>query len=306
MGAPAGAERGPGAPASDRLAGVPGGAAPRELMILRDSVQAVGRVLTRALLHPRWRHLAPVTNGYLNLYLAGKRLTEKREVALLQTLVEPGMTIADIGANVGFHAVQMGQWVGAGGRVLAFEPDPFTFELLRRRTSAAAPANIEVHQFALGDARGTATLYCSAYNRADNRVGQRHDEPNVEAIEIEVRTLDEYLAERGLSAVDAMKIDVQGLEAQVLRGAEHTIPRVRWIWLEFSPDHLRGAGTHPEAFLESLGALGMKVFEVTELGTLEPLTNYPAHTKKIGSSYADLVLMRDSPRRSGAAPTAHT
>jgi FkbM family methyltransferase len=273
-------------------------------MTLRDSVQAAGRVLTRALLHPRWRQLAPVANSYLTLYLAGKRLTEKREMALLQTLVEPGMTIADIGANVGFYAVQMGQWVGAGGRVLAFEPDPFTFELLRRRASAAAPPNLEVRQFALGEARGTATLYCSAYNRADNRVGQRHDEPNVEAIQIEVRTLDEYLAERGLPGVDALKIDVQGLEAQVLRGAEQTIRRVRWIWLEFSPDHLRGAGTDPEAFLESLGALGMKVFEVTEHGTLEPLTDYRAHAKKIGSSYGDLVLMRDSPRRPAAASAA--
>lgn len=275
-------------------------------MTFRDSVQAAGRVLTRALLHPRWRQLRPVANCYLTLYLAGKRLTEKRELALLQTLVEPGMTIADIGANVGFYAVQMGQWVGSGGRVLAFEPDPFTFELLRRRTSAAAQANIEAREFALGEARGTATLYCSAYNRADNRVGQRHDEPNVEAIEIEVRTLDHYLTERGLAAVDAMKIDVQGLEAQVLRGAEQTIRGVRWIWLEFSPDHLRGAGTDPEGFLESLGALGMQVFEVTEQGTLEPLTDYRAHAKKIGSSYGDLVLMRDSARRSAAPPAART
>jgi FkbM family methyltransferase len=273
-------------------------------MTLRDSVQAAGRVLTRALLHPRWRQLAPVANSYLSLYLAGKRLTEKREMALLQTLVEPGMTIADIGANVGFYAVQMGQWVGASGRVLAFEPDPLTFELLQRRSSAAAPANLEVRQFALGDARGTATLYCSAYNRADNRVGQRHDEPNVEAIQIEVRTLDEYLAERGLPAVDALKIDVQGLEAHVLRGAAQTISRVRWIWLEFSPDHLRGAGTDPEAFLESLAALGMKIFEVTQHGTLEPLTDYRAHAKRLGSGYGDLVLMREPPRRSAAAPAA--
>lgn len=270
-------------------------------MTPRDSVQAVGRVLTRALLHPRWRQLAPVANTYLTLYLAGKRLTEKRELALLQTLVEPGMTIADIGANVGFYAVLMGQWVGAGGRVLAFEPEPFTFELLRRRTSAAAPANVEVRQFALGDASGTATLFCSAYNRADNRVGQRHDEPNVEAIQIEVRTLDEYLAERGLLTVDAMKIDVQGLEAHVLRGARQAIAGgVRWIWLEFSPDHLRGAGTDPEGFLESLGALGMKVFEVTEHGTLEPLTEFRAHAKKMGSGYGDLVLIRNTPRQAGA------
>ena len=276
-------------------------------MTFRDSIQAAGRVLTRALLHPRVRQFSPVANTYLTLYLTGKRLTEKREMALLQTLIEPGMTIADIGANVGFYAVLMGQWVGAGGRILAFEPDPFTFELLQRRTAAATPANIEVRQFALGDQRGTATLYCSAYNRADNRVGQRHDEPNVEAIEIQVRTLDEYLAERGLPAVDAMKIDVQGLEANVLRGATQTIAGgVRWIWLEFSPDHLRGAGTDPEGFLESLGALGMKVFEVTDHGTLEPLTDYRAHAQKMGSGYGDLVLMRDSPRRPAAAPAART
>jgi FkbM family methyltransferase len=269
-------------------------------MTFRDAVQAAGRVLTRALLHPRWRQLVPVANSYWTLYLTGKRLTEKREMALLQTLVEPGMTIADIGANVGFYTVQMGQWVGAGGRVLAFEPDPFTCELLRRRTSAATPANIEVRQFALGEAPGTATLYRSAYNRSDNRLGQRHDEPNVEAIEVEVRTFDEYLAERGLSAVDAMKIDVQGLEAQVLRGAKRTIALVRWIWVEFSPVHLRGAGTDPEVFLESLGTLGMKVFAVTEHGTLEPMTDSRAHARKIGSSYGDLVLMRDPPRQAVA------
>jgi FkbM family methyltransferase len=266
-------------------------------MALRDSVQAAGRVLTRALLHPRWRQFAPVSSSYLRLYLLGKRLTEQREIALLRTLVEPGMTIADIGANVGFYAVQMGGWVGAGGRVLAFEPDPFTFSLLRQRTSAAAPPNIDAQQFALGEARGTATLYCSAYNRADNRVGQRHDEPNVEAIEIQVRTLDEYLAERSIAGVDAMKIDVQGLEAQVLRGARQTIARgVRWIWLEFSPDHLRGAGTDPEGFLESLGSFGMKVFEVTEAGTLEPLSDFRAHARRMGSGYGDVVLMRDAPR----------
>jgi FkbM family methyltransferase len=270
-------------------------------MSFRDSVQAAGRVLTRALLHPRVRTLAPVSSTYVGLYLFGKRLTEQREIALLKTLVEPGMTIADIGANVGFYAVQMGSWVGASGRILAFEPDPFTFSILRRRTSAATPKNIDAQQFAVGDARGTATLYCSAYNRADNRVGQRHDEPNVEAIEIQVRTLDEYLAERGIAGVDAMKIDVQGLEANVLRGARQTIERgVRWIWLEFSPDHLRGAGTDPEGFLESLGGLGMKVFEVTEAGTLEPLTDFRAHARKMGSGYGDLVLMRDTPRTAGA------
>jgi hypothetical protein len=98
-----------------------------------------------------------------------------------------------------------------------------------------------------------------------------------------------------------MKIDVQGLEAQVLRGARDTIARsVRWIWLEYSPDHLRGAGTDPVAFLESLGALGMQVFAITDHGTLEPLSDFRAHARAMGSGYGDILLTRDTPRTAGA------
>jgi hypothetical protein len=95
-----------------------------------------------------------------------------------------------------------------------------------------------------------------------------------------------------------LKIDVQGNEERVLRGAEMTLRRgVRWIWMEFSPMHLRGSGSDPDRFLESLSRLGMDIFEVKDRGNLEPLTNVLAHTKKIGSSYGDLVLMRRMPEQ---------
>src|SRR5262245_25118529 len=227
-------------------------------MTLRDSIHAAGRPLTRALLHPRWRQRPSIAWTYLQLYLLGKRLTERRELSTLQSLIVPGMVIADIGANVGFYTCEMAACVGPTGRVLAFEPDPFSFQLLTGRQRRAA--NVDAYQLALGNETGHALLYCSAYNRADNRLSPSHAEPHVETCEAHIRTLDDVLRETSHVAIDAMKIDVQGNEANVLRGARKTLDGgVSWIWLEFSPDHLRGAGEDPAAFLESLGALGMQM-----------------------------------------------
>ena len=229
---------------------------------------------------------------YLQLYLFGKRLTERRELTTLRSLILPGMVIADIGANAGFYTLEMAACVGPTGRILAFEPDPFNFHLLQGRVKRAAAANAEVYQLALGDEAGQAMLYCSAYNRADNRLSQSHSEPHVEACEVQVRRLDEFLSQQGRSSIDALKIDVQGSEARVLRGAQQTLNAgVRWIWIEFSPDHLRGSSSDPDRFLEHLGGLGMAMFEVNHQGALEPVTNYREHSRKIGSGYGDIVVM---------------
>ena len=260
-------------------------------------------MLSRALLHPRWRDTGAFSYTYQRLYLLGKRLTESREVAALRSLTSPGMTIADVGANIGFYTLQMASWVGPSGRILAFEPDPFNARLLRARASAAG-SNVEVYQLALGEFAGTAMLYCSAYNRADNRIGQRQNEAHVEACEVQIRPLDALLAERGIERIDALKIDVQGHEGQVLRGARKALAAgVQWIWVEFSPDHLRGSGSDPEAFLAGLASLGMDLFEVTERAELRPLTDYAAHTRRLGSGYGDVVLIRSEARHRREAVT---
>src|SRR3954466_13046781 len=120
-------------------------------MSLRDWIHAAGRILTRGLLHPRVRHFPLMTAAYCRLYLTGKRLTDRRELSTLRSLIRPGMVIADVGANVGFYALEMSKCVGPSGRVLAFEPDPLTFRLLQERVSRASLANIETYQVALGD-----------------------------------------------------------------------------------------------------------------------------------------------------------
>jgi FkbM family methyltransferase len=271
-------------------------------MILRDCIHAVGRLLTRFLLHPRWRNSAYMSSAYLHLYLLGKALAERRELTRLRSLIVPGMVIVDVGANVGFYTLEMAAWVGPGGRILAFEPDPVNYRLLQTRVAKAMFTNIDLYRVALGDETGHATLYSSAYNRADNRLSRSHLERHVEVCDVELHTLDEFLVARDIHVIDALKIDVQGSEFNVLRGALKTLHAgVRWMWIEFSPGHLRGAGSDPERFLENLGELGMDMFELTDDGQLRPVVNFREHTKKVGSTYGDLLLMskeREMKRRS--------
>ena len=261
-------------------------------MPLRDSIHKAGRPLTRALLHPRWRQRPFFAWTYLRLYLLGKRLTEGRELATMRSLIEPGMVIADIGANVGFYTLEMAHCVGPTGRVLAFEPDAFSFHLLQDRLTRRHIANVDAYPIALGNQTARSTLYCSAYNRADNRLGHPHAERHVESCDVELRRLDDVLLEGRHAGIDALKIDVQGNEASVLRGARSTLDAgVSWIWLEFSPDLLRAAGQDPEGFLESLRALEMDLLLLADDGSLQPLTDTREHMRKIGAGYGDIVLM---------------
>jgi FkbM family methyltransferase len=203
------------------------------------------------------------------------------------------MVLADVGANAGFYSLEMAAMVGPAGRVFAFEPDAFNFHLLQTRMKKARATNVEAYQIALGVEAGKAMLYCSAYNRADNRLNQSHREAHVEASEVEVRRLDEFMSTRDTPALEGIKIDVQGGEEQVLRGAQSLLgARLHWMWIEFSPDHLRGAGTNPEQFLALLGELKMDVFEIDRAGRLRPFSGVERYLTQVGSGYGDLVLLR--------------
>ena len=283
-------------------------------MMVRDYVHAAGRLLTRGLLHPRWREQPTTAWAYRQLYLLGKRLTERHEVATLRALIAPGMVIADVGANVGFYTIEMAERVGRSGRILAFEPDPFNFRQLEGRARKARLGNVDAYQLALGDRRKRATLYCSAYNRADNRLSRSHEEQHVEACDVQVERLDDFLAAIPRPTIDALKVDVQGSEAEVLRGAERTLKGgLRWIWIEFSPEHLRGAGQDPRSFLERLDGLGLEIYQLNVRGGLERLTDLGEYAQRMTASYGDLVLLAREWRErffdtnpSGASGTAQS
>ncbi len=219
-------------------------------------IHRVGRIVTRVLLSDALRDLAPARALYARLYLLGKRIAERRERRFFRQEVSPGMVVFDVGANIGFYTSLFADLVGSTGRVHAFEPDPLSFGILKHRT--ARQGNVTATQAAVGDRSGSITLFCNRSNRADNRVHASLGEETAETVEVPLTTLDDYREAAGIDQIHAVKMDIQGAEVAALRGFRRTLERIRprWLMIEFSPEHLRAAGSGPEDFWAILDELG--------------------------------------------------
>ncbi len=172
--------------------------------------------------------------------------------------IAPGMTVLDIGANVGLYSLYIAELVGKQGKVLAFEPDPSLFEAAAANIQQSGNGDvITLRKLALGSQTGTATLYRGNYNSGDNRLSA--SPTHQQSVQVAIARLDDVVdGER----VDFVKIDVQGWEAEVLRGMEHTLknnPGLT-IYFEYWPDGLRKAGEEVLSPIHILTQHGFTVF----------------------------------------------
>lgn len=151
----------------------------------------------------------------LYYYLLGEY--EAGTLDLIRRVVTPGSTMIDIGASVGQMSVMGAMAAGPTGRVLAFEAAPYRVALLEANArSLGTRGTIVVHGVALGDAEGTVHLDVERFSPAI-----RPDEQASDAtVEVQMRRLDDILAEEGIEDPVLVKIDVEGAESIVLRGAK--------------------------------------------------------------------------------------
>jgi FkbM family methyltransferase len=167
----------------------------------------------------------------------------------------------DVGANIGATALIMNAFVGEGGRVVAVEPGPLSFALLRKNLGQNDASAVTTLNCAVSCEPGRMT-FCenSAYG---------HLEPDAEGQQVEVRTLDQIVETLGLSRLDFLKIDTEGFEPQVLEGARATLERLRpVIYLELNSWALIAHGRRdPLAFLTSLAASFPWVLRVRRRGS---------------------------------------
>jgi FkbM family methyltransferase len=196
---------------------------------------------------------------------------DRDESAFLKAHVKPGMTIVDVGANLGYFTVLCAQLVGPPGRVIAIEPDPYNFALLQRNVARNGLTNVTLLNRALAKKPGTAVLFKSASNFGDHRVCATADKR--ETVEVEVETLDELLARHGVAHVDVAKIDVQGYEGQVLGGMQTTLAAglIDHLLMEYWPHGLTRAGDDPAAIIDTLIRAGFRFHLLKEQGTLQPV-----------------------------------
>lgn len=128
----------------------------------------------------------------------------------------PGKALFDIGAHAGFYTLLGARLVGPEGRVFAFEPLPRNLKFLRRHLDANQARNVTVIDAAVGDVPGEARFNSSA---ADDEGGLSDSGELV----VKVVAIDDLVGRGDLPAPSVMKIDVEGAEELVLRGARRTI-----------------------------------------------------------------------------------
>jgi len=158
--------------------------------------------------------------------------------------VHPRAIVYDVGSHVGFHALFCGLLVGPSGRVIAFEPDPHCRASLGRQVAANPNLRLEVLPYAVSDQCGPLLLDTSkGCSQARLHAGG--------SCRVEARTLDFLVQQAGFPPPHIVKIDVEGHEASVLKGAQNVLARHKPIILcDYNDDSTLQMG---KEILEPLG-----------------------------------------------------
>jgi FkbM family methyltransferase len=170
--------------------------------------------------------------------------------ATLYSLVKPGMTILDIGANIGETTLSFSQLTGKNGKVISYEPDPETFARLTEHLAMNNCSNVIAVNKGLGNSESEMVLETGENNSGGNRIATGNEKTGKK---IQITTLDRSMMELNILKTDFIKIDVEGYEYQVLLGAEKTIAQSKPVlFIEVVDDFLKAQGASAQLLTSSL------------------------------------------------------
>lgn len=181
------------------------------------------------------RVVFPANDIYLYRALAECGEYCRGEASVYKKIIRPGMTVLDVGANIGLMSLLFARTVGNAGTVHAFEPSVFANNLLRENIGLNGLGNIRVRRAAVSDTVGKTSFVnpdpasISSFNYGSLSLAHSIRNARGENVETDQVTVDSI----DLHECDFIKIDVEGFEAAVVRGALRTIDRCKpWLSLE--------------------------------------------------------------------------
>jgi FkbM family methyltransferase len=188
---------------------------------------------------PRSIDIRLYPEGEVVEFLSFPALFERAETELIASYLKPGMRVIDVGANVGLYSILASSIIGGSGAVWAFEPSGESYRRLLRNLELNGCSQVHPFQIALSsEADKVLRLksdsgYGDAY-RYLAPAGQ--SEGSVAGEEVRATTLDECAKEHGIRDVDLIKIDVEGGEHGVLRGASEVLSNNREVTIVFESE----------------------------------------------------------------------
>jgi FkbM family methyltransferase len=190
------------------------------------------------------------------LYWAGVGRDDVRLDRVVRAALPPDGVFVDVGANVGIHALAAARRLEAGGgAVLAFEPHPANYQALLQNVRLNGWRHVNAEHLGLADAPAVLTGRASA-GGGNWSLASRGDY----RFEVRLVRLDDYLADNPLPRLDVLKVDVEGAEVRVLRGARRALQRFRpLIIFEACPAWLAKMGSSPEELFAELHDYGYTI-----------------------------------------------
>lgn len=264
----------------------------------RDLPVYLGR--QRALMRTIWGHKMLVDTRDLSVtpHLLLDGCWERWVTDTFLARLRPGMTVVEIGANIGYYTLLAARKVGPSGRVYAFEANPEVFQILFENLSINGLLDtVAIENKAVVERPGPLQFYSLSRFHGSGSVtefsreclSKYHEE--MRTIEVEGVSLDSYFPEQ-MRRIDFIRMDAEGSEPRILRGAVRLLkqnPEIS-ILCEFDPAMLEGSGTSPKEFLRELSQWGFSINIVGHQAGVQPASI----DQLLQTKHADLLLVREA------------
>lgn len=209
---------------------------------------------------------------------------EKKEQDFLLQFIQDGWTVLDIGAHHGFYTILAAHKAGPHGRVISFEPSERERSRLRAHLDLNRSSNVTIEEFALGEQEGQETLYvCGGIDTGCNSLRPPKVMSKSQPVHVPIQVLDYYLKEHSINRVDFIKMDVEGGEWNVLKGAGQLLTRKPRpvILLELSDMRSAPWNYRCSELRDFLEKYGYSLFSFEKRGKLLPTPNQEEYNENV-------------------------
>jgi len=199
---------------------------------------------------------------------------ETAEAAFVERFLHPGMTVLDIGAHHGLYTLLASKLVGPAGTVVAFEPSPRERKALLQHLKLNRCRNVTVEALALGSEEQEAVLHVvDGHQTGCNSLRPPIVETGTSPVRVQLVRLGDWLRKRKIDRVDFIKMDVEGGELEVLKGAEQLLERRPRpvIFAEVQDVRTQPWGYRAKEIIDHLRERGYQWFRISPEGFLEEL-----------------------------------